>query len=256
MKAIRRGSLLACMLVCSSLLICQHAQSQSADTVSSHPGGAPALQFHLVGGFGVYYLGNWSANSYYRIGADASLSFSHTSGNDDENSTSSSTSGTSTSSDAQRYTDLPGNKYLSYQVAASGLYVRPIVEYASTTLYVGGGPSVLYSRYAYSNSSTSTRIDTTSTSTGMSNGESHGKTCGIGPLALCGLKTRLISHVCLTAEVSLTAMYEWTWTSTSNSSHSTNTSSATSDYTESISSFSKGWSISLSSIRLGVIIEL
>ena len=56
------------MLLCFTILNSQEATSQTTDSLSQG-----FLQFQLIGGLGVYYIGDWSASSYFRIGADMSL---------------------------------------------------------------------------------------------------------------------------------------------------------------------------------------
>ncbi len=251
-NSIRQVGLLFALVLASS----QHLSAQSAD--SSQQSGFPALQFQLFGGFGVNFLGQCGSSSFFRIGADVSLNLSNSSGTSGESYTSYSTSGTSSTSQSPTTSGNPEYHSTSYQITLTALYVRSIVSYAHTSLYVGGGLAIQHSKSWFSSSSSYATVDTTTLTTGSSENTDNSKSIGVGPVALCGVKTHLLTHLMVSAEVSLTAMHQWSW-STSSFSYSSSaggSSPSSSGYRSTSNSNDKAWTLSLSNIRIGVILEL
>ncbi len=237
-------------LLCASLLP-QRTFPQTPDSLSRRSG--EWLQFQLLGGLGIYYIGNWGRASNFRVGIDAS--FSHTDNSGDGNSYSiySSTSGSASSSSN---VNQPEQKGTSYRVDISGLYAQDIAGYANSTLYCGAGPMTSYSYDRNSRSTPYVRTDPYGTTRETAANSDKSTTWGIGALAILGVKSQLLAHVSLSAEVSISALYQWT--------SQTSSSSYTSDYpaagqsvsTGGSNSHSAGWSVSLNKIRIGLLIAL
>lgn len=233
-------------VLCAMLLFSQSSFPQSSDTLTGASSGS--LQFQLIGGLGAYYIGSWEPTSYCRIGADVSLS--HASASGDGDSYNSYPGGGSTTLNS------PDQQSTSYGISISGVYLRRIARYANASLYGGAGPMVSYSFRRSSNTSTAETIQASTTTVETYSNDDTQKTWGIGPLVLVGVKNRLVDHVSLSAEMSLSALYQWKASSygslqTSNYSPSYTTSSSNGS-----NSHLKGWDISLSGIRIGVILEL
>jgi hypothetical protein len=234
---------LGMMMLFCTFLFPQRTLPQITDSLSRASSGS--LQFQLLGGLGIYYITDWGSTSYLRVGIDGYFNHSDNSGDGNGYSTYSSTSGTPSSSTSTRQ---PEENSTSYDVSVSGIYALKIVEYANSILYCGPGPMVSYSNSKLSTTSSSTRTEASSTYQDTYTNNSTGKTWGIGPLAILGLRNQLLNHVSLSAEMSLSALYQW-------SSH-TYASTSTSTSNNGDNSSSKGWYISLSKIRIGVIVDL
>jgi hypothetical protein len=71
------GILLLFLIILNSQRV--FAQTADSAAVSSSTSGG-AIQFQLVGGIGVYYIGDWSPASRFRVGADVSWNHSNQSG--------------------------------------------------------------------------------------------------------------------------------------------------------------------------------
>lgn len=233
-----------CALLLLSLIIEPKAHAQFADSLSSHQSTGGALQFQLIGGIGVYYIGEWSSSSSYRVGADASFNHTNSSGTNESNSNYTGLSPSSSSSN-------PDQTSTSYQISVSGLCINKLAEFAHTSLYCGAGPMVSYSHNTYSNTSTSTSSGSFGTDSHSDVQENRSTIWGLGPIGIMGIRSQLLQHVNLSAEMGISAIYQWT-------SQSSSSTSLTTDFSSSSSTKStlKGWSISLSDIRIGVIIVL
>ncbi len=247
---------LAFVVLCAIALSSQQTFSQTensvgaADSLSS----TGALQFQLLGGVGLYYISDDGPTSHSRIGADVYLKHSDQSGSGDSYSTSSYTP--PSSSDRQGYTNQPEQISDSYGISLSVVYLRNSAKHNS--LYVGAGPLAAYSWDREINNYLSTPAPgTSSSSSSNTSRENTNKTLGIGAIGIFGVRSRVFSHVSLSAEIGLSALYQWTTETISYTSAFTYPSNAnTTTYNDGSTTHLKGWAVSLSSIRIGVIIEL
>ncbi len=240
------------LLLCFAILNSRDAFSQAKDSLSSSSTSDGALQFQLIGGLGVYYIGECGTYSHFRIGADLSLNHSDQSGSGTSyyyNTPSSTSSSTTVSQPEQSST--------SYQFSLSALYLQKLVEYRHASMYCGIGPSVNYSWNRSTNKSPST--ETSGGTVIYSSTDSYGsteKTSGIGPLVILGVRSRLVEHVGLSAEIGVSAVYWWNTQTYFSNSTSSGTSSDVSTANTSSTSRLTGWAISLTGIRVGLIVEL
>ena len=78
----------------------------------------------------------------------------------------------------------------------------------------------------------------------------------VGPLAIIGIRARLFGPVNLSAEMNVSAVYQWTTGSGSSTYQSTDQFQNSSISVSTSESDLKGWSIALSRIQIGVILEL
>ena len=243
----------AAMLLLSTVLSSQVILSQTTDTTSSTSCGA--VQFQLVGGLGVYFLGEYDKVCHYRIGVDLNYSHSDQSGDGsgyDIYSSSSSSSGSSLKSQ-------PDQKSTSYQITLSGLFIQQLIEYKHALLYCGVGPMASYAWDTRSNKSqlTQTNIPSLSTTSSTNVQGSSSKTSGIGPLAIVGVRSQLLEHVGLSAEIAVSAVYQWTTLSDLYSDSSVYSPSMSTNSTKEGSvAHTHGWPVGVSGIRVGLIMEL
>lgn len=226
--------------------------SQTTDSLVHKSCGS--LQFHLFGGFGVDYIQDLGAGSFLRLGVDGSYSHSNSSGDGNSYSTYTSIYDTSGSFSSTN----PEGKSTSYSIALSGIYAKKVVAYEGAVLYCGLGPMVSFNYYNGSSSTSSsirTESGNTEVDTYLNDGSS--RAWGIGPLAIVGIKSHMVGNLSLNAEVDVSALYQRS--SHSSASHSTYT-YTTPSYTSSndygSNSSDKGWNVSLSSVRIGVILGL
>jgi len=239
------------MLFCT-VLFPQRAFPQTADSLARTSSGS--LQFQLLGGLGVNYIGDWGPASHFRVGIDATWSHADNSGDGNDYSIYSSTPGSTSSSWS---TTQPEQSSTSYKISVSGVYAQEIAGYANAVLYCGAGPMVSYSYDRNSSATPQTRIEVSGTYFTTYASSSTSKTWGIGPLAILGVKSRILDHLSLSAEVSISALYQWTsetrftrvmYVYPPPSSGSVNDFGGNSNL--------KGWAVSLSGIRIGVIVNL
>ena len=243
------------VLLLSTMLGLQIAHTQTTDSLIHTSSSNGAMQFQLIGGIGVYYIGDWAPASQFRIGADVSFNHSNQSGSNNGYTIYSYTPPSSSS--VQENIRQPDQTYNSYQTSLSGLYLHNLAEYKHTFIYCGVGPMITYSwnRSISKNPQTYISIDTSSYN---DNSEYTNKTSSVGPLAIIGVRSRLIDHVSLSAELELSAVYQWTMQTNSDIYISNNSSFNPVTNTNNSSDIThlNGWAISLNSIRVGLIIEL
>jgi hypothetical protein len=247
---LRRISFGMIMLFCT-FLFPQRGFPQTPDSLFRTSG--ESLQFQLLGGLGIYYIGNWGTASHFRVGFD--VSFSHTDNSGDGNiySINYSTPGSTSSSSS---TNQPEQNSTSCNISLSGVYVQKVAGFANALLYGGAGPMASYSYSRNSSATGSTSTDTYSTTFNTSANSTTTRTWGIGPLAILGVRNRILDHVSLSAEVSISALYQWTSGTALYHSLSSYSPTSSSGYEQGSNSNLKGWDVSLSSIRIGVIVEL
>jgi len=240
------------VLLLSTMLALQKAHPQTTDSLIHSSSFNSALQFQLIGGIGVYYIGDWSSVSGFRIGANVSLNHSNQSGSNNGYDIS---IYTLPPSSAQENTSQPEQTSNSYQISLSGLYLQKLAEYKQTLIYCGIGPEITYhwDRSTSKYLETYTSNDTTSSTNSQ---ENTNKTSGIGPLAILGVRSRLLDRVSLSAEIELSAIYQWTVQTNSYISTTTYPAYDVVTYKSGGISDLNGWSISLNAIRVGLIIEL
>ena len=247
---------LKALVLASLLLACQLAFSQSPD--SSRQIRTAALQFQLINGFGLNYWSGLPSGSYLRVGADLSYHHSNSSGMSGGDYTYSSVSDTYSSSTHETSSGTPDDNSTSYQISISGVYLRSIPCFVNTSIFCGGGLGIQHSKGWSSSSSSTVRWDTSFRTVQTSENRNNSRSVGVGPVLVCEVQTSLISHVALSAEVSLSAMYQWSWTDSywSYGNTSTGSSHSSSSNSQSQNTNEKGWDISLNSIRLGIVVEL
>ena len=236
------------------MLNSQNVISQVTDSLTHSSVSQGGIQFQLIGGLGLYYIGDWSPVSHFRIGADFSLNHSNQSGSSTGYDIYSNTPPTQQS--AQNTTNQPEQTTNSYLISLSALYLQNIVEYKHASIYCGIGPMISYSWYRGVDKSTNSQYAPYDSNTYINNGENTNKTSAIGPLAIVGIRSKLLDHISLSAEIGLSALYQWTMES--DSYVTTNISPGPYVQTSNNGSVShlNGWTISLTDIRIGLIIEL
>ena len=249
MKAAR----LAILALLVGMFGAQGTFSQTRDSSSASSASCGALQFQLIGGAGINYIGKLSRSSFFRIGADLSLNHVNQSGNE-----SSSFSYTSSSSPASSDSTIESSNQTmnSYNVSLSALYVQELAEYKSAFLYCGVGPMLTYS---WSKSTDNHPVVETSggiTTFYTNTSSSTGKTSGIGPTAIIGVRSNLVNHVGVSAEIGFSAIYQWNTQSNLNISRSTSPPWYSASENVSNVSHMNGWNVSLSSVRIGVVFDL
>ena len=241
------------MMFCYTLFNSETTYSQTIDSLSHPSNSNGAFQFQLLGGIGIYYIGELNSVSHFRIGADVSLNHSDQSGNNSGSSTYTSEPPLYSSSSSN--SSEPNQTGNSYQISLSALYLHNLVEYKQSTMYAGVGPLLSYywNRSISKYPSTSTYSSTTTYS---NSSENTSKTSSIGPLSIFGVKSKLVEYVDISAEISLSAVYQWTFQSSSFSSTNGNLPSYTSTSSNNNISRLSGWSVSINAIRIGLIINL
>jgi len=241
------------MLLIFTVLNSQSGYAQSTDSLTHSPTSNRAIQFQLIGGIGVYYIGDWNPASHYRIGADVSLNHSKQTGSYVEYSMQTEPPPSPTTSSGG--TSQPEQTSNSYQVSLSGLYLQTLADYKNTSIYFGVGPIVSYSWSRTTSKYPHTSTGTYDTTISVDNNEYTTKASAIGPLAIIGLRSQLIDHVALTAEIGLSAVYQWTMQSNSYiSTYGTPASSSTFSNGDVVRL--DGWAVSLNAIRIGLIVGL
>ncbi|HUI29159.1 MAG TPA: hypothetical protein VLX91_03000 [Candidatus Acidoferrales bacterium] len=243
---------LSFLLTLTLLISPERSFSQAPDSTSASLTFGNALQFQLIGGVGLNYLGELNSSSYFRIGADLSLSHSNQSGSQ-SNSEVESYAPPSVNSDT--IATNPDQTSNSYGITLSGLYVRKLAEYRNTILYLGAGPEVTYSWTKSSDDEPGTRTSGGVSASEGTDNESTNKTAGIGPVAVLGVGSKIIEQVSLTAEIGISALYEW---NSSSSGYIYSLDQPSYQYTERSNSSSHitGWVISLANVRVGILIGL
>lgn len=247
-----------CLAILALLIVTFTAQrtfSQTTDSSSTSSTSCGALQIQSVGGWGVYYIGDLSRSSFFRVGADLALNHSTYSGTMSDHFLYTSSS-SSPSSDTM--TEQPSETTNSYGVALSALYIQKLAEYKSTFLYCGVGPMFTYSWEKGTDSYPYTQTSEGMTTTSEYTENFTDRTSGIGPIAILGIRSGLVDHIGISAEVGLSAIYQWN--TVTESSLSTTTSTGAIPYTSSENDNSNyhlnGWVVSLTSVRIGVVVGL
>lgn len=241
------------VLLFSTMLNLQKVHAQTTDSLIRSSSFNSALQFQLIGGIGVYYIGDWSSVSGFRIGADVSLNHANQSGSNNGYDISIYTPPSPSS--VQENTSQPEQTSNSYQISLSGLYLQQLAEYKQTLVYCGIGPEMTY-HWDRSTSKYPETYTSSDTSSSTNSQENTNKISGIGPLAILGVRSRLLDRVSLSAEIELSAIYQWTVQTNSYISTTTSPPYAVVTYKSGSISDLNGWSISLNAIRVGLIIEL
>lgn len=242
-------------LLLSVLLYPQRVYPQISDSLTNPSTSNGAIQFQLIGSIGIYYIGDWSPASHVRLGADVLFNHSDQSGSNNGYSINTSTPPPSSSSSSN--TSEPDKTSNSYQISLSALYLQKLAEYKHTSMYFGFGPMASYSWSRYTNKyKYSFTYSYNNTTTSTNNDENTSKTLAIGPMAIIGIRSQLLDHVGLSAEIGLSAVYQWSTQSYSYSSTYDSPYPNSSTSNQGSVSHLKGWAISISAIRIGLIIDL
>ena len=242
------------MVIIGCLMLTALAPGKTAAQIADSLGNpsCSALQFHLIGDVGVFYLANFGPGSFLRVGVDGSWGHSDKSGEREDIYTSlPSTGSPSTDYNVQN----PEDKNTSYTVDISGVYALNLVGFANSSLYAGAGPMVSYS-YGSGSSTTSYVNGTLDHYREASTTSSTTKTWGLGPVAIVGVRCQIIRQVALTAEVSASAMHEWTSYTHLWYFESQYTGQNPSAGIDSENDHTTGWRASLNSIIIGVVVAL
>ena len=252
MKTVRAHSVsIAFLIIFLNSAVDSKAISQTNDSLSTYQSSSAALQFQLIGGLGVYYLAECSSFGNLRIGADASFNHTGSSGSSQSNTTY--LGGTPVYSSQS---GSPDQSTTSYQVSLSGLYLHRLVAYEHATLYFGAGLVASISHNKYTNNLTST----SSTSYGAQSSSineyvSKTTTWGAGALGIVGIRTQVYQQISLCAEIGFSALHNWTSEITTSTTRQNEPPPF--DFTNSTTTSDlKGWSLSLSNIRIGLIIAV
>ncbi len=245
-----------CLAILAMLIVTfgsQRAFSQTIDSSSAASNSCGTLQIQSLGGWGIYYIGNLSGSSSFRVGADLSFSHSTESGNMSSYFLATSSSSSPSSDTTNEQPDETGN---SYQINLSALYIQKLAQYKSTFLYCGAGPMFIYSWSKSTGSFPYSETSEGTTTTSQENLVSSSKTNGVGPVAILGIRSGLADRVGISAEIGLSAIYQWI--STSDLYTTTYSGSPANTQTENESQIEhlKGWNIYLSSVRIGVTVAL
>ncbi|HLP17996.1 MAG TPA: hypothetical protein VK470_17190 [Bacteroidota bacterium] len=243
--------LLLCLLTAASYRV----DAQTADTSAANTTPASAVQFQLLGGFGINYLGSFGETSSYRIGLDLSLNHTNQWG---ENNGSIYIDSSSPYTSRRTSTGGSDDKTSTeYSATLNILYLERIAHYKKANLYYGFGPMASYSRSKISISTRDLLIGSGSESQDYNSSENIISEYGAGPLLMTGVSTHVINAVTLSAEFGLSVKYIWSTTTSSLFHTSTyGTINAFNSERHENSSTSDGWTISLTAIRIGCIIEL
>ena len=239
-----------CLAILTSLIVTFDAQttySQTGDSSSTsmQPGGA--IQFQLIGGTGLDYIGYLNQSSSFRVGIDFSFNHSTQSGNQSSYYSYSPTQPPASSGDTTiSENDLATN---SYSLTLSGLYIQNLTEYGNAFLYCGVGPMLVFSlqRNAWTNQS--------STNLNWNNSESSSKTSGLGPIAILGARGKLCGQIEISGEIGVSATYQWNTFSSFSNSGAIDLLNTSLNSSSSISHLN-GWVFSFTHIRVGVIVDL
>lgn len=243
------------LLLILTMLNSQNVHAQTTDSLTYHSTSNGAIQFQLIGGLGVYYIGDCGSAPHLRIGVD--LSFDHSDQSGGNSAYSISTSTPPSSSSSSHSASDPDQTSNSYQISLSGLYLQQLADYKHTSVYCGVGPLATYAWDRYRSKYPRTFIDSyNNSSTSLENNENTYKSSSIGPLTIFGIRSRLVDHVGLSAEIGLSAVYRWTTESYSYRSTSTSSGSSSSTYENGNISNLSGWVFTLNAIRIGLVIEL
>jgi hypothetical protein len=245
---------LTVIFVCGIIINSAQTLSQESDTLTNLQSSNCALQFQLIGGVGVYYINDLNKESHLRIGADVNLNHSDQSG--DQSGFSMYTSGNPPTSSASTSTEKPDQTSNSYQIIFSVLYIRDIVEYKHTNLYCGLGPMTSYLWSRSTSKSISTNTSTSYAYVYNNTSENTTNSRNLGAMAMFGVNSQILDNVGLTAEISLSASYNWQ--TNTNSYTSVNTSTGSSYYSNSNGGIThnNGWLLSINAIRVGLLIGL
>jgi hypothetical protein len=245
-----------CLAIFTMLIVtfgAQRAFSQTIDSSSAQSNSRGTLQIQSLGGWGIYYIGDLSQWSYFRVGAD--LSFNHSTQSGSLNSYSLSTTSLS-SLGSDTLSEQPDETANSYQIDLSALYIQKLAQYKSIFLYCGAGPMFTYSWGKATASFPYTETSQGTSTTYQENDASSSKTTGIGPVAILGVRSQLVDRIGISAEIGLSAIYQWNSASdlytTTFSGPPTNTGTENQSESEHL----KGWNISLSTVRIGVTVAL
>lgn len=208
----------------------QEPSVNSSTPFSNH---SSAIQFHLVGGYAVSYLGSLSPSSAFRITADLYLNSRSIEG-PIKSSSSSYTQDRSRSTNSDSYGADVVVSHVSYAAVTD-----------NSSFYFGLGPVASYT------SSSSKDIDAehpSFSSPGYHNEYStRASQWGIGAQGIVGLQAMLTSTVSFLAEYQVSALHIW---QESRSDYSFSSASG-SDFNWSTTE-QRGWQFNLNSIRLGI----
>jgi hypothetical protein len=241
----------AVALLLLPLFIKPEGRAQTSDSSASMRANGGALQFQLIGGVGIYYIGECSSGISFRVGANAHIQHTTSSGTNESMSAYSGGTGPST------MTGKPDQSSSSYDITVSGLFIHTIAEYAHTSLYCGAGPMGSYSEGKITQGSITYSYYPTESFTSTNAYTERTIQWSVGPLAIIGIRARLFAPVSLSAEISAAAVYQWWSTSSTSTTQSSGTGyQYTSINVNTSNSDLKGWSIVLNNIQIGVLIEL
>jgi hypothetical protein len=226
--------------------------AQSGDSLTEVTRTRSAIQIQFYNGVGVNLISGLNATTSYRVGVDVSLRYAESSGPGEGHLLTGSPFYTNTSTSQE-------SESSTHEIAVTAFLLGKIVEYSSTTLYWGIGPSASY-RYAKTTSTSNERTEYSSPTDYHvlnSSDDHHTKTLAIGPAALLGVRGMIIGAVGLTAEVEFRAMYESIRDDGVSTSYEMVDTWTYPNIRESHSSGrSTGWSFTLANIRVGVIFGL
>jgi hypothetical protein len=240
--------------VCVAILNSEQSYAQTMDTLTNSSFSNGAFQFQIIGGIGIYYIADLSTDSHLRIGADVNLN--HSDQSEDRSGYSIYTSGSPSSSNLTTTTSQPEQASNSYQIIFSTLYLQKIAEYKHINLYCGVGPMLSYSWNRSTTKSGSTSTYSSGINSYVYTDENTSNSRNLGALTILGVNSQILDHVGLTAEIGLSASYNWKTYTSSYSSSNTGTSSSPNSNVNSDVSHIRGWSVEINAIRIGIIIGI
>jgi len=110
--------------------------------------------------------------------------------------------------------------------------------------------SYRHERYAGA-STTVSMSDIATQSTGSNANETKRRTWDVGPLGVLHVRSHLTDQIALSAEITVSAVHQWV-----SETYISSSTSSSQDYVGGGSLHMKGWVVSLSGIRIGVIVDL
>jgi hypothetical protein len=244
---IQEGSSLV-FAVAAFLVCCQLSTAQTPDSVVQIPKRG-SLQFQLVGGIGINYFAPIGSSSCIRLGVDVAFKHEHSDGSYDEQAVVFPSSVTISKG-------YPASEATSYDLTVSGLFIQTLSEFMSTSFYCGIGPSVSFS-YSKAVSNVDDRA-MLGASFNSVKGTSEDKSTvrGLGGLALLGARARLVENVSISAELCFSALHKWSNTSTYSETMYAFSEGNAYQISDSKSSSGRGWSTTVSRIRVGLVIGI
>jgi hypothetical protein len=215
----------------------------------------PALQFHMVGGFGALYLHPLSSSGRLRFGVDLTLNQSKMSGDEDSYSRTISTPPGNVSSQYRVFDSEEDGSAI--RVSVSGVYLHELYRSGPGSLLLGAGATAYYGRQKSTSRSELVGTYQNAQETDVSRYEYKQSQWGVGPVVVCFVQARVVAGLSVSAELGGSAVHEWTSeTHLSTEAATPGPASSRNEYMNGGNRHRKGWVLDLTGIVLGVVIDL